>query len=856
MKTRVIKLFTILSLLVVALIPNKVLAISHNLYIINTERMSTLDTSGSYHISNHSGDTYRFNKSYVHEVIDGDSILAYCLNPGKNSPNSASGYIGRRSSGYTDIYNNFNEKLSESQREMLQNILAVSFSDTGNIGAKYGSNDDRNMYQKHSILATQILVWEVVNGGRTSYTPSSLNAPHPNTYDFVQTDTDVARNYSNYLSEAAKLSNAQKPASFGKTHILHWNDGQNKYTNYNNPINIGDYKVDTYDKNLTVSASGSNLTVSSANPITTPQTINFKYVRGSTVGNHSNELQIFVFAEGNNNQKAILSIYHYTSTGNLTVKTESGKFKITKKDSSSKKNLKGSVFKLYKCKTQSNCDTKNAVATIDMKNKEVSSDITINKSGLYLFKETTAPAGYEKVSDFFATLTIADDGKVSAKVESAYQKYVKVNAATNNTVLNIDIYNESRAIQIKKVDGTDTKTQIKGAGFRIYDSKGNVVMFKKVADGSFMYDTAGTIKNIKASSKSIYSVSSLPKGTYTLEEYSVPYPYLLAGDKEERKIKFKIVDGNDYLQVYNYSTNKYVKSSNLTITAKNFKSRVVINKIGNKSKTVEGVVFELYDNKQENKIPLKLNKPGLYEYDPNGEVQELVTNSNGRIKIDYLPAGTYQLKEVRTPENSGLVIDPNNQWTKFTIRIGRDSATPYGFSKEIRNAKGEFCFYKIDEDGNYLDDGKFKLQEYNAKTSKFDDLCLTYNETDKTFSIDSGCKGKVVTFTPVSEKQTCFVDINVKNRYRIVEIEAPKGFVLPSSSDKYAEISINEYGYATGDAVIINKKITTGEDAEASAELIINIQTGQNRIHYIVIIGAILLIAGGLIYYKRKIDKK
>ena len=208
-----------------------------------------------------------------------------------------------------------------------------------------------------------------------------------------------------------------------------------------------------------------------------------------------------------------------------------------------------------------------------------------------------------------------------------------------------------------------------------------------------------------------------------------------------------------------------------------------------------------------------------------------------------------------TPPESGLVIDPDNQYTKIDIYVNRNDATPYNYRKEVRNGKGSFCFYKIDEDGNYLASGKFKLQMYNEKQSKYEDKALILNQ-DNTYSIDETLKSDIYIFTPTDKGQTCFTDINAKGKYRIVEIEAPEGFVLPNASETQAELVINEYGYAVGDAVIINKKVKIGEGAEAQAELIISIQTGQNRMHYIAVIVTILLIISGLIYYKKKIDKK
>jgi len=71
-----------------------------------------------------------------------------------------------------------------------------------------------------------------------------------------------------------------------------------------------------------------------------------------------------------------------------------------------------------------------------------------------------------------------------------------------------------------------------------------------------------------------------------------------------------------------------------------------------------------------------------------------------------------------------------------------------------------------------------------------------------------------------------------------------------------AEIEINEYGYASGDAVIMNRKMRTVDDASAQAELIISIQTGQKKIHYLIIISSIVAIIAALIIINKKIDKK
>lgn len=838
MKNKVIKLL----LFAILFVPFfNVSAATHDMVSISTGSYSSANTSRSYYLGY--GNTHNFSTSYFHQISDSTgTYLAYCLDDGLTSPRGASGNISYASS--STLYNKAGSALSSEQMAMLKNILAAGFQYSGSVSTLVNASDST---AKKGILATQILVWEIMDGvrGPGNFTPSNLNAQSPNTYDFVKTDSELKTIYERQLQQAFIISGGAKPASFGKTYTMHWNDGAGKYTVSN--IDIGVYTIDSYDSSkLSVSNNQGKLSVSSSSEVSS-STINLKYVEGNTLSS-SNDLRWFSFSSSAGKQKLLLAYYQAKSTGSLSVKSESGKFKIMKKDSTTKKSLKGAVFKLYKCSTQSKCDSRET-ATVDMRNSDISSDITVKKSGLYLLKETTVPFGYEKINDFYVNLSINDSGGVSATVDSNKN----ISKITKDGTIILVISNDAKYFDIKKIDGRNPSAKVNGAEFQIKKSDGTIMKFNRVASGKYMYDANGTTTSLKEADKSTYNVALLPVGEYILEEKSVPYPYVIQGKQIERETKFRI-DATDFLQTYNYTSNKYTKSADVAITVKNFKTKVTIIKTGSKSEVVPGVKFELYDKNKQNQIPLRFEN-GEYIYNPGGTPIQLITDSNGKIVINYLHEGTYYLKETATPPDSGLVIDPNNQFTEINVFVNRNDATPYDYRKEVRNAKGTFCFYKIDEDGNYLDSGKFKLQMYNTKTSKYEDKALIFNE-DKTYTIDETNKSDIYTFSPISEGQTCFVDINAKGKYRVVEIEAPEGFVLPSTAETQAEIVINEYGYANGDALIINKKVKIGEGAEAKAELIINIQTGQNRIHYIIIISSILAIIAGLIIYKKKIDKK
>ena len=855
MKKRLLKIL----LFIILFVPFfNVSATSHSMITISTDSFSSADTSRDYYIGY--SNTHNFSKMYFHQIItdDGESYLAYCLDDGMTAP-TAQGQIYSANYNWDQaFYNKTGAVLSEKQFNTLRNIMAVSLQLSGESVGDFVNYSDNTA--KKGVLATQILIWEIMDGVRDDYRLSNYNSESPNTYDFVKTDPELKTIYENIVNAAWELDESNLPTSLGKTYIMHWNDGKGKYSV--SGINVGLFTPSLYDGDLDVDNNEGNLTITSTEVIEEESTIQLQRIVGALYdrirpeeihyepsSSSINSLHVFKFDQPTGRQKVLLGFYRGLDKGELKVKSEKGKFRITKKDTTTNKTIKGAEFKLYKCSSQTKCDTKET-ATIDMKNKDISDYVTIRKSGLYLIKETVVPSGYEKINDFYVTFTINDDGGVSATVDSSAKNVTKV---TEGNTINLVIGNDAKYFNIKKIDGRDSKTQIKGAEFQIKKSDGTIMKFNQVSNGKYRYDSNGTITSLKSNDLSTYQVSGLPVGEYILEEKSVPYPYVLQGKQAERETKFRI-DKNDFLQVYNYSTNKFIKASDVTITVKNFKTRISIIKTGLKSKIIPGVTFELYDKNKQNQIPLRYEN-GEYIYNSGGTPIQLVTNSNGLITINYLPEGTYYLKETSTPVDSGLVIDPNNQFTQVEVFVNRNDATPYNYRKEVRNGKGTFCFYKIDEDGNYLDSGKFKLQMYNVNTSKYEDKALIFNQ-DKTYTIDETSKSDIYTFSPISEGQTCFVDINAKGKYRIVEIEAPEGFVLPSVSETQAEIVINEYGYANGDALLINKKVKTGEGAQAQAELIINIQTGQNRVHYILALVTIIAIISGLIIYKKKIDKK
>ncbi len=886
MKNKLLKLLNII-LLVIILFPfSKVSAETwkHEQLSLNLNFLPDVPDVGSYHIN---GDKYlHINKTtvngstytafWLHQLNNGANYYhGYCLNVGLPVDNTTV----TMHKGFEDLKSNFTKEVfSSQQRQLLENIVASGYQNGS--GQVIGTIMDgfHNCIDKiacSEIIATQILIWEVTDYARTSYKAIPEVNTDSSPYNMIVNapgNVTLKEKYNEILKKAESLTGSIDtiPSGLRKSPItLIWNDNNQRYEY--KELNIGEYDYYSlgftgslsssnkfFDKTESKKSNSSNLEVSqyadeegethyvdiyADSYIENSYEIFFKLTKGE-MSSGSLDFRWFEFPE-KGRQNVLLGDYTKTYERSIKVITEEGKINFTKIDSNTLRPLKGAIFELRKCNAnQTVCNSD--VQEIDL-TTTTNKEITLRKSGWYLLVETKTPEGYEKLKDILVQVEI-ENGRAKIINFNDTEGKIKREEDDDSKVV---LLNDSKEFYIQKIEGKTNKA-IKGATFQIKDSNGNLLKFTKTND-VYRYSKDGTITDIVDPNYNTYQITLLPAGEYTIVETNVPYPYTLPKNQIDREIKIK-VDKEYNVSQYNKDSKKYVPTTNATIIVENYKTKVVLLKYGNKGKPLPGVIFELYDSKKQNQITIKSLGNGNYEYDKSQTTPiQLITNNDGNIIVHYLPEGTYYFKEIQTVE--GYEIDKDLEWTEVEVSVtdGNDGISEL---EPITNAKGEFCFYKIDEDGNYLNGGLFKLQVYNEKIAKFEDVALEYLEKDKMFTIDTTGKSDIYTFETISNGQTCFKEMNAKGRYRVVEIDAPEGFILPKVSEMDAEIVINENGYAIGSAVIINKKITVGEGAEAQAELIVNISTGQERIHYTIIIGILLVIITGLFIIRKKIDKK
>lgn len=348
--------------------------------------------------------------------------------------------------------------------------------------------------------------------------------------------------------------------------------------------------------------------------------------------------------------------------------------------------------------------------------------------GVWKFHQVNTTAGYEKVHDFYITVS------ETSKKEQYYN-------ILNNSF--------SAYLQVIKVDEETGKTiAIANTTFKILNIDTNQYVSQFVG-GEVVSEFTTSENGI------LVTPLKLESGNYKLIEISAPNGYL----KDKNGLTFSI--GND--THYEYTT----YGALVTVTYNNtpVKGYLEIYKIGEKfvikdgnyvyeTKKLDGVTFEIYADKD------ILSSDGNHLYFHKGDkVDTIVTDKNGYAKTKKLPLGSYYLIEVKTQDN--YVLDENKHY--FTL-------------KQIDDLTA--VIYESYSGLNYLKKGSIEITKTDLFTNNPIEDVLLEIYTDKDELIFSGRTGK--------DGKISLNDIKV-GKYYAIEREAATGYVL--TEDKlYFEI--------------------------------------------------------------------
>ncbi|GIN08649.1 hypothetical protein J1TS1_27940 [Shouchella clausii] len=326
---------------------------------------------------------------------------------------------------------------------------------------------------------------------------------------------------------------------------------------------------------------------------------------------------------------------------------------------------------------------------------EVATGLTTDENGI-LFIEDLLPGNYELVETQAPTGYVLDATPIPFTIDLAVQELIEL--TKENSPL-------PGSVGLSKV-GEDGET-LEGAVFSLFDSEDNELQ-----------------TGLTTNEEGRLVVEDLVPGSYYFVETEAPFGYVL----DDSPLPFEI-DFNQESQVELTKENTLIPGA------------VELTKEDEDGTILEGVEFELQDS------------------DGNTLREGLLTDVEGKLFIDDLTPGSYQLVETATLP--GYELDPTP--ISFEIGLGQTTVTEVSFVNEF--TPGSVGLTKVGENGDTLEGAVFSL--YDAEDNELQ-TDLTTNE-----------EGRLV------------VEDLAPGSYYFVETEAPFGYVLDDTPLAF-EIDFNQ----------------------------------------------------------------
>ena len=292
---------------------------------------------------------------------------------------------------------------------------------------------------------------------------------------------------------------------------------------------------------------------------------------------------------------------------------------------------------------------------------------TVNAAGVYLVKATEAGYTYNLMSAYigFGEVTIkGDDGEVTYEYPSlvdaeleAKKTPIKVEKEAvddDNVVATGDILTYTVKTNVPFIAPTDTDKT-----FWVYD---------KLTGAEYTETATATITLGGENVTATYPI------TWETSKFSVNLTGMIndansnAGKEVVITYKVKVTSENDVI------TNKATaghegKEDFGSKEIEVYQGNITLTKTGENDVKLANAGFEVRkDSKASAALRFTQLANGVYKYDPDGQVTEVVTKADGTVKVQGLDVGTYYFKEITAPE--GYSVNQNQSEATLAVAAG------------------------------------------------------------------------------------------------------------------------------------------------------------------------------------------
>lgn len=404
--------------------------------------------------------------------------------------------------------------------------------------------------------------------------------------------------------------------------------------------------------------------------------------------------------------------------------------------------------------------------------------------GKYIVKESKTPVDFEPAVDFSFSITKDESEiqEVAQKVKhlvvndeqlESYIKLVKKDLKSNKIVtLNSATFEIKAASDI--IDRGNGKTLYR-KGDKITQKLGSTTYssFTTNADNEVIPDYSYNSNN---DGKGItITPLSLPVGKYEITEIRIPTGFL----QLEAPVKFEIKNVKDFDtdKDGDFIKEVIVKNEQPTGTLKVNKTVAIRENVDTSLINISdlsGIQFKL--TAKEDIIDMA---DGSKFYTKGQEVGTYNLTKEGKLTIDNLPMGTYELQEIKTLD--GLVLNNKNYEVKF-VKVD-DITKVYTENRKISNDTTIFEFSKTDIAG------ETELEGTKLTVLDGDKVVDTWISSDKTHKIEGLVAGKEYTLREEIAPNTYVKATDIK-----FKVENTKDVQKVTMIDKIVELTKTDIG--------------------------------------------------------------